>query len=165
MIPVGVGLSSNIDDKARADSLRQRNLFRSPFSFGEMKRRIEMRSHMFRSAIVIGGIPVALRGSSLVNSLQLKALGRRPVERLVREWIGHVDEFPVVDPVGCKGAKDKKGPNRYERSHRTSSCLLSCAKRTWSGYCFFRISSSCFFASTKSGLILSAVRNSASASA
>src|SRR4030095_2919234 len=127
VVPVGVRFASDVDADRWSNRLPERDLLSRPPAFGKMKGRVEVGPDMFGTAIVVRRIPKTLRRSTFGDFIQLKALCRRPVQRIARESIGHIDQLLLVDGIRCADQPDERQRHGKKRPHG----LPPMNKREW----------------------------------
>ena len=109
------------DDDSRTDGSRQRNLFRGPLAFGEVKRRIHVRANVLGTAVIVRRIPIAGRRSSLAYFFKVKRFGGRPVMGFFAEGVSQIDELFLVQRVHRSRPQNQRERQDEQRSHKSSS--------------------------------------------
>src|SRR5262249_6575070 len=88
----------NIDHDGWRYEARNRNLVGGQLALAEMNRRVQVRAPVFARGVSGRRVPVTARGPPPRLLLPLKGLRRRPIDGLLVEAVGQVDDLRFVNP-------------------------------------------------------------------
>jgi hypothetical protein len=98
---------ADVDDDRGANELVDRDLVDRLLALAKVDRSIEMRASVLARGVAAGGIPVALRITAPAFLFPREGPGRRPVDGLVVEGVGQVDQLGLVDCGRRRGDCEK----------------------------------------------------------
>jgi hypothetical protein len=103
VVAVTAALLAHVDDARRTHELLQRNLRRRPAAVGEVDRRVDVRPPVLGGAEVVGRVPPASLVVAEGDAVQLESACGGPVDRVVVEGVGEVDDPALVETAACGG--------------------------------------------------------------
>ena len=106
----------DVDDDGGRDKAGDGDLVGAGMSFGEVERAVEMRAAMLAGAVACGGVEVSARGWTPGVLLPLEAVSGGPIEGVLVEGVGEIDEVGVREVNDVRGGlRDSGGEAEKQR--------------------------------------------------
>jgi hypothetical protein len=113
VVRVLVRFGRHVHHDRRAGELFDRQLIKGLAMLGEMDGRVDVCAAVFRSAVAIGRVEIALVRVGMKFDFQSEPLGRRPVECIRGKIVGKINQLAASER-GVGGAQTDDASERRE---------------------------------------------------